>query len=164
MPGTGTPHQDGSPSGGFRSPPAADRRPPAAAARQRAAAALLVALLSLGGFAAFNLGQRQGILLIAYALLAGIVALWLGLTALSRARRDRTARPRGAVPAAVIAAVGIGLSTVLLLGFAVFGRQLASYSRCLAGASTISAHQSCYSQLSHALNRQISLLSSTGHG
>jgi ABC-type amino acid transport system permease subunit len=164
MPGTGTPHQDGSPSGGFRSPPAADRRPPAAAARQRAAAALLVALLSLGGFAAFNLGQRQGILLIAYALLAGIVALWLGLTALSRARRDQTARPRGALAAAAIAAIGIGLSTVLLLAFALFGRQLAGYRQCLTGASTISAQQSCYSQLSHALNERIGLLSSSGRG
>jgi hypothetical protein len=97
-------------------------------------------------------------------LLASVIALWLSLTALSRARRDRTARPRGALPAAMIAAIGIGLSILLLLAFALFGRQLAGYRQCLTGASTISAQQSCYRQLSHGLNRQIGLLSSAGRG
>ena len=164
MPGTGAQREDGSPPGGFRPPPAAPLRPAAAANQQRALAALLVALLSLGGFAVFNLGQRHGMLLIGYALLASVTALWLGLTALSRARRDQTARPRGALPAAVIAALGIGLSTLLLLAFALFGRQLAGYRECLTGASTISAQQSCYSQLSPALNQRIGLLSSSGRG
>ncbi len=96
--------------------------------------------------------------------MASLIALWLGVTAVSRSRRDRTARPRGAIPAAVIATVGIGLSTLLLLGFALFGRQLAGYSQCLAGASTISAQQSCYRQLSHALNQRIAQLGSPGGG
>jgi ABC-type amino acid transport system permease subunit len=163
MPGTGMQREDGPPPGGSRPPPA-PIRPPAAANQQRAVAALLVALLSLGGFAAFSPGQRHGILLIGYALVASLIALWLGLTAVSRARRDRTARPRGAVPATVIATVGIGFSAVLLLGFAVFGRQLAGYSHCLTGASTISAQQSCYRQFSHALNQRIALLRSPGGG
>jgi hypothetical protein len=164
MPGSGTQREDGPSPGGFRPPPATPVRPPAAANQQRAVAALLVALLSLGGFGGFSIGQRHGILLIGYALLASLIALWLGLTAVSRARRDRTARPRGAVPAAVIATIGIGLSTVLLLGFALFGRQLTSYRQCLTGASTISAQQSCYSRLSHALNQRIAKLSSPGRG
>jgi hypothetical protein len=164
MPGTGTPPGDGSPRGGSQPPPATPIRPLAAANQQRAVAALLVAVLSLGGFAAFNLGQRHGILLIGYALLASLIALWLSLTAVSRARRDRTARPRGAVLAAVIAIGGIGLSTLLLLGFALFSRQLAGYTRCLASASTATAQQSCYSQLSHALNQRIARLSSAGRG
>jgi ABC-type amino acid transport system permease subunit len=157
MPGTSTQREEG--------PPPSGSRPPAAAAnQQRAVAALLVALLSLGGFVAFSPGQRHGILFIGYALVASLIALWLGLTAVSRARRDRTARPRGAVPAAVIATVGIGLSTVLLLGFALFGRQLADYRQCLTGASTISAQQSCFRQFSHALNQRIARLRSPGGG
>ena len=68
------------------------------------------------------------------------------------------------MPATVIATLGIGLSILLLLGFALFGRQLAGYSRCLTAASTPTAQQSCYNQLSHALNQRMSLLSSTGHG
>ncbi len=162
MPDTGTPPEDGSRCG--PPPPATPIRPPAAANQHRAVAALLVAVLSLGGFAAFNLGQRYGILLIGYALLASLIALWLGLTAVSRARRDRTARPRGAVLATVIATLGIGLSILLLLGFALFGRQLAGYSRCLTAASTASAQQSCYSQFSHALNQRMSLLGTAGRG
>lgn len=162
MPGTGTQREGGPPAGGFPPPPATPIRPPAATNQRRALAALLVALLSLGGFGGFHLGQRHGILLIWYALLASVIALWLGLTALSRARRDHTARPRGALLAAVLAVIGLGLSALLLLGFALFARQLAGYSRCLAGASTISAQQSCYSQLSHALNRRMGLLSPSG--
>ena len=82
-------------------------------AQQRALAALLVALLSLTGVLALDDPQR-GVLLVGYALLAGVVAMWLAVTARARARRGRTARPYGSAAAAAIAGVGILLSAVLL--------------------------------------------------
>ena len=116
-------------------PPVDSRRgkPPAAApaepaTQRRALAALLVALLSLTGLLAFGNPQR-GVYLVGYALLAGIVAMWMAVTSLTRARRSRTARPYGSATAAAIAGVGILLSAVLLLAFAVFGRQLSAYGR-----------------------------------
>jgi hypothetical protein len=133
--------------------------PPSEPALQhRAVAALFIALLSLAGFLGFNINLRRGVFLVIYALLAGATALWLAVTAMRRARRARTARPRGSVTATAIAAVGIGLSAVMLLAFALFGHQLSAYGQCLSGTNTISAQQSCYSQFSRALNREITLL------
>jgi len=137
----------------------AARLPPAEPALQhRALAALCVALLSLVGFLGFNIEVHRGIVIVIYALLAGAIALWLSVTSMSRARRSRTARPRGSVAATVIAGVGIGLATLMLLAFGLFGRQLSDYGRCMSGANTLAAQQSCYNRFSHALDRQVGLL------
>ena len=71
-------------------------------AQQRALAALLVALLSLTGVLALGDPQR-GVLLVGYALLAGVVAMWLAVAdPRGRAVRPRLARAR-AVTASHIA-------------------------------------------------------------
>ena len=127
------------------------------AAQQRAVAALLVALLSLTGVLALGDPQR-GVYLLAYALLAGVVAMWLAVTSLARARQGRTARPHGSAAATAIAAVGILLSSILLLGFIVFGRQMSAYGRCLSEAGTTTAQQSCQEQFTRAVNREIASL------
>jgi hypothetical protein len=133
------------------------------AAQRRAIAALLLALLSLAGLLSLNYLQR-GIYLVAYALLAGLMAMWLAVTALSRARRGRTARPRGSVTAVVIAGIGIVMSAVMLVAFAVLGKQLNAYGECLAAASTPGDQQSCQSQFVHAVNREIAVLRTNGSG
>ena len=135
--------------------------PPEPALRHRALAALIVALLSLAGLLGFNIEAQRAVLVVAYSLLAAATALWLALTAMRRARRSRTARPRGSVAATVIAGIGIGLAAAMLLAFGLFGQQLSDYGRCLSGANTIAASQSCYSRFAHALDHQIGL---TGHG
>ena len=135
--------------------------PPEPALRHRALAALIVALLSLAGLLGFNIESDRAVLVVIYSLLAGATALWLALTAMRRARRSGTARPRGSVAATVIAGVGVGLAGVMLMAFGLFGQQLSDYGRCLSGANTIAASQSCYSRFAHALDHQIGL---TGHG
>ena len=129
--------------------------------RHRALAALIVALLSLVGLLGFNIEAQRAVLIVIYSLLAGATALWLAVTAMRRARRSRTARPRGSVAATVIAGVGIGLAGAMLMAFGLFGQQLSDYGRCLSGANTITGSQSCYSRFSHALDREIGL---TGRG
>jgi hypothetical protein len=63
---------------------AADAAEPGA--QQRALAALLVALLSLTGVLALGDPER-GALLVGYALLAGVVAMWMAVTARVRASK-----------------------------------------------------------------------------
>jgi hypothetical protein len=143
-------------------------KPPAAmpaepAAQQRAVAALLVALLSLTGILALGDPQR-GIYLVAYALLAGVVAMWLAVTSLARARRGRTARPHGSAAATAIAGVGILVSMLLLVAFIVLGRQMATYGQCLSAAGTTTAQQSCQVQFTRAVNREISALRTAERG
>ena len=133
------------------------------AAQRRAVAALLVALLSLTGVLALGDPQR-GVYLVAYALLAGVVAMWLAITSLARARRGRTARPHGSAAATAIAGIGILVSSVLLLAFIVLGRQMSAYGDCLSAAGTTTAQQSCQVQFTHAVNREIASLRAAERG
>jgi hypothetical protein len=136
--------------------PKARSLPPAdAATRQRAVAALFLALLSLFGLLGLNNLQR-GIYIAAFALVAAALAVWLGSTSISRARRGGTMAPRSSVTAIAIGAIGVLLSGLLLVGFAAFGKQVATYSQCLSGANTIAAQQACKDQLVHAVEGRAS--------
>jgi hypothetical protein len=132
-------------------------------AQQRALAALLVALLSLTGVLALGDPER-GVLLVGYALLAGVVAMWLALTARARARRGRTAHPHGSAAATAIAGLGILLSVVLLLAFVMLGRQMSAYGRCLSDAGTSADQQACRDQFTHAVNKELATLQSAERG
>jgi len=132
-------------------------------AQQRALAALLVALLSLTGVLALG-DPQHGVLLVGYALLAGVVAMWLAVTARARARRGRTARPHGSAAATAIAGVGILLSVVLLLAFVILGRQMSAYGRCLSEAGTSTAQQACRVQFTRAVNKEIATIRAAERG
>jgi hypothetical protein len=117
----------------------------------------MIAILSLAGMLSLS-DLSRGVYLVSYALLAGVIAFWLAVSAIVRARRDTTARPRGAVTATVIACLGIALSGVMLVAFVVLSKQLSTYSNCLAGASTVSSQQACQDQFTHAVSKKISAL------
>ena len=132
--------------------------PPAEQTTQRRAlAALLVALLSLTGVLALG-APRRGVWLVGYALRAGVVAMWLAVSAQAQARRGRTARPHGSAAATVIAGAGILLSVVLLLAFIMLGRQMSAYGQCLSEASTSAAQQACRDQFTRAVNKELATL------
>jgi hypothetical protein len=120
--------------------------------QQRAVAALLLAVLSLFGLLGVSNFQR-GVWIVGFALVAGALAIWLAGTALARTRRAGTAGPRGSVVAIAIGGVGVLLSGILLLAFALFGHQAATYSRCLSGANTIAAQQACRNQFIHSIQQ-----------
>lgn len=120
--------------------------------QQRALAALLLSVLSLFGLLGVSNFQR-GVYIVGFALVAGTLAIWLAATALARTRRAGTAGPRGSVTAIVIGGIGVLLSGVLLLGFALFGTQASTFSRCLSGANTIAARQACQQQFTRSVER-----------
>ncbi len=105
---------------------------------------------------------HRGVYLVAFSLVVGIGGCWLGLTALRQARRGATARPRGAIFGMVFGVFGGLLSAVLLIAFAVFWTQLSQYSRCLAGANTLSAQQACMNQLNKSVNGEIARIGGGG--
>jgi len=119
--------------------------------QQRAAAAALMTLIGLfglfGGYAASIVNSVQrGVYPIGAAIVIGIVAIWLAVTSLTRARRLGSARPRGAIFAIVVSAIAIALGALMLLGFAELWPQMTQLSQCESGANTITAHDSCYQQ------------------
>lgn len=118
--------------------------------QQRSVAALFLALLSLFGVLGLSNFQR-GVYIVAFALVAGTMAIWLAGTAIRRARRGGTAGPRGSVVAISIGGVGVLISGLLLAGFALFGHQASTFTQCISGANTIAAQQACRTQFMRAV-------------
>jgi hypothetical protein len=143
--------------------PSPDGPPPDLATQHRTIAGMVLALISLAGLLGLSFPAR-GIYVVLYALAAGILALWLTVSALRRARRNRTARPRGSRTAVLIACAGVALSASALVVFVMMGKQLSAYGQCLSGANTIEAQQSCRDQFNQAVDHEISVLRSGGHG
>jgi hypothetical protein len=145
------------PAGSGGRPPA----PPEPALQQRAWAAVTLGALSLIGLSLAG-GQRRAVYVIVVTLLIGALATWLGSTAIRRARRSGTARPRGAVGGTVLGSMGLAFSAIMLIVFAVFWSELTTYSDCLSGATTMSAQQACQQQFSQSITNQIRSLQGGG--
>jgi hypothetical protein len=128
--------------------------------RQRAQAAVFLAALSV--IALFGIGSNfdfhRGVYLVIFALIVGIAACWLGVTAMRRARQSASMRPRGAVVGTVFGGIGAFVSAFLLIFLAVFWGQVTTYSRCLGAANTLTARQTCLNQFNHSLNGEIGRL------
>ena len=78
----------------------------------------------------------------------------------TRSRRAAAGRPRGAISAIVIGAIGVLCSVLLLVTFAVLWNQLSAYSRCMQSAITLAAQQDCQSQLTRSVDAETSRLRS----
>ena len=110
-------------------------------------AAVLLGVLSLLALLGVGTNFHRGIYLVIFSFLVGLSACWFGMTAIQRARRSVTMRPRGAIAGTVLGIIGAVLSAVLLIAFAAFWPQLNTFSRCLDAANTPSAQQACLNQL-----------------
>jgi hypothetical protein len=134
-------------------------QPPAdPALQQRSWAALMLAILSLITMMLMSGNVRRGVYVVVVALVIAITGLWLAISAMSRARRGGSGRPRGAVLATVLGAVGCLFSAFVLAGFLMFWPQLTQYSDCLSGANTVSAQQACQQQLNNSVGNEIGVL------
>ena len=137
--------------------PRPPRQPADPALQQRAWAALLLAVISLFGMMMIG-NVRRGVWVVAVSLIIAAIALWLSTSALSRARRGGSGRPRGAMFATVLGAAGLAFSAFVLIGFAIFWPQLSKYSDCMSGANTVAAQQACRQQLDDSVGTQLSIL------
>ena len=132
--------------------------PPDPAVRQRALAALMLGVLSLIGLM-LGLGNlRRGIYVAVLTLLFAVGAIWLGVTAIRKARRSGTARPRWAIGGVVLGGLGLAVSALWLLVLAVFWPQLNAYYNCMGSANTVTAQQACHDQLNNSVGSEISVL------
>ena len=135
--------------------------PPDPVLQQRAWAALALGMLSLIGLSLAG-GLRRAVYVVIAALVLGALATWLGGTAMSRARRARSARPRGAIAGTILGVLGLSFSAITLIVFAMFWNELSAYSNCLSGANTLTAQHACHQQFSHTITNQIRSLQPGG--
>lgn len=136
-------------------------RPPAEPVlQQRAWAAVLMSLIALFGMADSGGNIQRGVYVIVAGVVIAAAAVWLAVTAMTRARRIGSSRPRGAIFATVLGVIGLGIGGIMLLTYALLWPQLTQYSRCESGAGTISAQNACYQQLLNSADmRQMHLIS-----
>jgi hypothetical protein len=118
----------------------------------------MLAVLSLFAMMMMSGNVRRGVVVVAVALIIALTALWLSISAMSRARRGGSGRPRGAILATVLGSVGCVFSAFVLAGFLMFWPQLTQYSSCLAGAGTVTAQQACQTQLNNQVGNEIGVL------
>jgi predicted PurR-regulated permease PerM len=118
-----------------------------------------MALIGLFGMAESGGNIRRGVYVIVAAVVIAALALWLAVTAMTRARRIGSSRPRGAIFATVLGVIGVGLGAMLLIAYAMFWPQLTQFSQCLSGAGTISAQQACYQQMDDSVGGEINVIS-----
>jgi hypothetical protein len=128
---------------------------PAPEIQQRAWAALTLSVLSLLGITLIG-NLTRAVYVLAMTLLFSVVALWLAVTAMSRAKRGGSLRPRGAIGGVVLGVIGLGFSGLLLIAFTVLGPQLTQYANCLSGANTQAARQACQNEFSNSVSAIIS--------
>lgn len=145
-------------------PPGLARRsagPPDPAVQQRAWSALVLGVLGPLGLTLNGSNLHRGIYVFAVSLIVGVLAAWLGITSMRQARLAGTLRPRGAVLATVLGFLGLGVSAIALLSFAMFWPQFNQLSNCMAGANTVSAQQACENQFSNSVGGKVGILPGT---
>ncbi|HEU5419249.1 MAG TPA: hypothetical protein VFV41_16275 [Streptosporangiaceae bacterium] len=142
-------------------PPPAPRPPAPAAARpkpagvprrelrQRALAAAIFGLLSLLALTAAN-QAGHAIYLVVFALVVGLGATVLGITAGARAHREGAVRPRGSVAGIVLGVISVVLSLMALVVLAI-PHQVQNYEQCMNNASTSAQAQTCMNHLLQAV-------------
>jgi hypothetical protein len=119
--------------------------------QQRAWAALMMGLLSLLGIALIG-NLTRAVYVLALTFVFGVLAAWLGVTAISRARRGGSGRPRGALGGIVLGVMGLAFSALLIAVFAVLWPQISQLSSCLSGANTQVARQACQTQFTNSVS------------
>ena len=100
----------------------------------------LVALLGLGS----NL--RRGVYLLVFSAAVGLAACVIGITALRKARKTGSYRPRGAIGGIVLGAFATLLSVPILATYLAFPTQVDNYVKCLNQAQSSSDQRGCTNQ------------------
>lgn len=156
---------DNQPGGGMfqrqRQRPATPRptRRPERELRQRAIAALIFGVLSLFALLGLGTNLRRGVYLLVFSAIIGVAACVIGITALRKARRTGTYRPRGAIGGIVLGALATLISIPILATYLAFPTQVDNYVTCLSQAQSSVDQHACENQFF----KSIHLMSAVPH-
>jgi hypothetical protein len=117
-------------------------------------AAFVIGALSLLAVPSVH-DPRRGVLLLAFAVVFGMAAVWLGVTANRQARLARTARSAWAFGGVLLGIIAAGFGVLTLSAFAMLWPQLNTYFSCMNSANTVTASQMCANQFDKAAGHGI---------
>ena len=126
-------------------------RPPDTELRHRAIASLVFGLLALVAMLGLGANLHRGVYLLLFSAAVGLAAGIIGITALVKARRTGSYRPRGAVGGIVLGALACLLSVPLLVTYLVFPSQISSYLQCVSQAQSASQLQVCLNHFNRSV-------------
>ena len=96
-----------------------------------------MALLGLGT------DLHRGVYLLIFSAAVGLAALVIGITALVKARRTGSFRPRGAIGGIVLGALATLIAVPILATYLAFPTQVSNYVNCLRQAQNSSDQRAC---------------------
>ncbi len=111
--------------------------------RQRAIASLVLGVLSLVALLGLGGDLRRLVYLLIFSAVIGVASAVIGVTAVLKARRTGSYRPRGAVGGIVLGALAAMLSIPILALYIAFPRQVDNYVTCLHQAQTTGGDKAC---------------------
>lgn len=143
--------QQGNQKVGWRPPAPAPRRPapqrptkpPERELRQRAIASLVFGAVSLLALLGLGTDLHRGVYLLIFSALVGVAACVIGITALRKARKTGSYRPRGAIGGIVLGALATLISVPILATYLAFPTQVNDYVNCLRQAQNSSNQRAC---------------------
>jgi hypothetical protein len=120
-------------------------RPPDRELRQRAIASLVLGVLSLVALLGLSGDLHRGVYLLIFSAAIGLAACVIGITAVVKARKTGSYRPRGAVAGIVLGVIAALLSIPILATYLAFPRQVDNYVKCLTQSQSQSSggQQAC---------------------
>ena len=120
--------------------------------RQRAIASLVLGALALVALLGLSGDLRRGVYLLLFSTVIGIGACVIGITALRKARKTGTFRPRGAVGGIILGALAALVSIPIIVTYLAYPTQVTKYVNCLSQAQTSSAQKACMNQFYKAIH------------
>ncbi len=121
--------------------------------RQRAIASLVLGALSLVAWLGLERDLHRGVYLLIFSAVIGIAACVIGITAVRKAKRTGSYRPRGAVGGIVLGSLAALLSISILVVYLTFPHQVNNYLRCLSQAQTSGAQHACMDRFYRSIHR-----------
>ncbi len=117
-----------------------------------------MSLIALFGLSA---DLRKGVYVLGFSALVGLAACVIGITALVKARKTNSYRPRFAVGGIVLGAFGMLISVPILLTYLTFPTQLTNYVNCLSQAQNPTAQKSCMTKFYKSIGLDSSALNAS---
>jgi hypothetical protein len=111
--------------------------------RQRAIASLVLGALALVALLGLSSDMRRGLYLLLFSAVIGIGSCVIGITAVRKARKTGSFRPRGAVGGIILGALAALVSIPIIITFLAFPTQVKQYVNCLSNAQNSQAQQAC---------------------
>jgi hypothetical protein len=118
-------------------------RPPDRELRHRAIASLVLGVLALVALLGLSGNLSRGVYLLIFSAVIGIAACVIGITAVIKARKTGSYRPRGAVGGIVLGAMAALLSIPILATYLAFPHQVDNYVKCVNQSQSSGGQQTC---------------------